>query len=311
MPPEGLPTLPKSGHLSRPEIVRFVNLAAKMGVRRVRLTGGEPLLRPDLVGIVSDLSQIRGIEDLALTTNGERLKELAGPLKQAGLKRLNVSLDSLHPRSFQKITLRDQFFSVLAGIEESKQQGFPVKVNVVVMKDINHGEVVDFARFALEYQIEVRFIEFMPLCGTGWKPELVYPLRAVRAKVEECFQLKALPAVRPDDVATCYQLTDGTLKSSIGLIPTVTEPFCHSCSRMRLSADGVIRPCLFSHTGFPVGDLLKFGASDEEICEVICQAVRNKPEGNDFYRKKNNAEHVTQLPPMNFQEMPMIRSIGG
>ena len=312
MPPEGISFLPKSAHLSRDAIVRFARIACKNGVRHIRLTGGEPLLRPDIVSIVPALSAIPELDDLALTTNGARLAALAEPLKCAGLHRVNVSLDSMDPAHFQAITLSQAFPQVMDGIAAAIAAGLALKINVVVLKGMNDVEILSFAQFAFEHDVTVRFLEFMPLCGSAWRPELVYPVGKIRDLIASHFTLREEP--RGHDAAQRFVLTDGVREGRIGLIGALSEPFCDSCARIRLSSDGKIRPCLFSNVEFNIKALLDRDAPDEDIAEAIQDAVWRKPRGSKYATDVSSVESSTSYLRVYEGEEhhnPLIHSIGG
>lgn len=314
MPPEGVALQPSSNYLTPAEIERFSRIAVKQGVTKIRLTGGEPLLRAEIVEIVERLSAISGLKDLALTTNGSRLKKLAAPLKRAGLKRINISLDSLAPLGFKKISHSDSYSNVMQGLLAALSENFPVKLNMVVMRGINDHEVPKFIEFALNNPFEeVRFIEFMPLCGTGWKPNLVYSFDELLEKIAASYRVEKIH----DDcggVAKSFLVRQGEKFARIGLITTLSEPFCGQCSRIRLSADGQIRPCLFSHVGISVRDLLRGESSDDAVTAAIVKAVWEKPEGNEFARSKMDGlpfeNTLSKLVPLR-DGNPNIRNIGG
>lgn len=307
MPPEGIPYLPKDAHLGTEAIVRFVRIATCLGIRNVHLTGGEPLLRPDLVSLVGALAQIADLEDIALTTNGARLMALAKPLKDAGLHRINISLDSMDPARFQAITLSQAFVQVIDGIAAAITVGFPMKINMVVLRGMNDDEILSFARFALEHKVSVRFLEFMPLCGSGWRPELVYPIAELRALIASHFSLQELG--RGHDAAERFAISEGARRGEIGFIGSLSEPFCDSCARMRLSSDGKIRPCLFSNTEFDVKALLDRNAPDGEIAAAIQNAVWQKPRGSK-YASLENAHYLDAYEGQE-QNNPLIHAIGG
>ena len=310
MPPEGLACLSKNELMSDDAIVRFVSIACRLGVTRIRLTGGEPLLRPGVVDLVARLAKVPGLSDLGMTTNGSRLLELALPLKKAGLHRLNISLDSLEENQFKAITLSQMFPQVIAGIAAAAQLGFPIKINVVVLRSMNDDEILDFVRLALRENVAVRFIEFMPLCGTGWKPEMVYPLTEVKKLIRLHFNLTEED--RGDFVAQSFTVSDGVRRANLGFIATLSEPFCDTCSRIRLTADGKIRPCLFSREDFPVLPLLHSGATDDEIAALLRQAVFKKPRGSDYaeYWDRHKVVNLNAYQGRE-QDTPTIRSIGG
>ncbi|MDH3216890.1 MAG: GTP 3',8-cyclase MoaA [Candidatus Krumholzibacteria bacterium] len=303
MPPEGVPLLAKSRYLSVDEITRFVSVIGRLGVTRVRLTGGEPLLRKEVVEIVDSLRRVDSVYELSMTTNGSMLASLATPLKKAGLDRLNISLDSLEPERFRRVTLYSQFGRVRSGIDAALAEGFPVKLNVVVLHGISTNEIIDFARMASDHNIEVRFLEFMPLCGTGWRPDLVYPIGRVREIIEQRFDLQELP--RDDKPAQTFSIAGGGGK--VGFIAPLSEPFCENCSRIRISADGRIRPCLFSDYEVSIGDLLRTHASEERLVAAIRYAVANKPRGSQFADEPFTSGRRDSEVSMG----PNIRSIGG
>lgn len=312
MPPEGVPVLPKSAHLDQDAIVRFARIACKNGVRHIRLTGGEPLLRPDIVAIVRDLSAIPELDDLALTTNGARLAGLAGSLKSAGLTRVNVSLDSMDPAQFQAITLSQAFPQVMDGIAAVIAARLPLKINVVVLKGMNDAEILSFAQFAFEHDVTVRFLEFMPLCGSAWRPELVYPVGKIRELIGSHFTL--CEELRGHDAAQRFVISDGKRQGRIGLIGALSEPFCDSCARIRLSSDGKIRPCLFSNVEFDIKALLDRGAPDEEIAEAIQAAVWRKPRGSKYathVSSLESSESYLKVYEGEAHRNPFIHAIGG
>ncbi len=303
-PVEGLPVMPTSFYLTPDEVRRFVEISCQMGITRVRLTGGEPLLRQDLVEIVSMIKSIKGVEDLSITTNGSRLKTKLKSLKEAGLDRINISLDSMNAERFREVTLKDCYGEVMSAVHEALRIGFPVKLNMVILKGLSQAEIIEYVSLAEKYPLEVRFLEFMPLCGTGWKQEFVLPIQTVRAIVMENFSLIKLH--RGDNVAESFKLEKGLGK--VGFIASLSESFCDQCSRIRLSADGNIQPCLFSEEKVSVKQLLRDKASDEAIKEAIREAVKRKPRGNWFrdHPFKEN-EYVDGA----VSAGPMIRFIGG
>jgi cyclic pyranopterin phosphate synthase len=290
--------------LTLDQIVRFVRIVGRVGVTRLRLTGGEPLLRADIVDVVEALKSIDSVEDLSITTNGSRLAELSAPLRRAGLDRLNVSLDSVDQRRFQAVTLSKQYKRVRAGIEEALKTGFPVKLNMVVLNGLQEREIVEFVRLAVGHDIEVRFLEFMPLCGDGWEDGLFYPISGVREIVRRHFDLEPRP--RGDRTAETFAVAGG--RGRVGFIASLSEPFCQKCSRMRLTADGKIRPCLFSEYEVPVGHLLANGGSDEAVIDAVRTAVLNKPKGNPFVDEPYREDAAGQR---QVTSGPFIRIVGG
>lgn len=305
VPPQGIPLLDSARHLTLEEIVRFVRIAAHLGISRVRLTGGEPLLRQDILAIVRALKKIPKIRDLSITTNGSRLPLMVYPLKEAGLDRLNVSLDSLSPVRFKKITASDTFSEVFNGIKLALEVGFPVKLNMVVLKDTMPNDMIEFVKLAEVYPLEVRFLEFMPLCGSNWKDDLFIPIREIRDLMKKHFALLPVPN-RFEHVAETYVLEKG--RGRVGFIGSLTESFCGHCSRIRLTADGQIFPCLFSNVHVPVGKLLKSGAADDLIAEAVREAVRAKPAGNLYHEKPFGVAEENRT---EFMDTPSIRRLGG
>lgn len=266
--------------LSYEEILRVVRIAAGFGVRKVRVTGGEPLLRPDVLSLLERLAATPGVDDLALTTNGKYLPQFAAGLRAAGVARLNVSLDSLVPEKFFALTRRDALGEVLEGIEAAVRAGFhPVKVNAVVIRGINDDEIVEFARFARETGHAVRFIEFMPLdSGHTWSMNQVVPGREVLETIRAAMPLEPLAQRSPSETAVRWGFpgADG----EIGIIAPVTAPFCGNCNRIRLTADGNLRTCLFSLVEHDLKRFLRDGSSDEDVARAIEAAVWSKEPGH-------------------------------
>ena len=293
---------PPSVHLTRSEITRFVRIAGSLGISKIRLTGGEPLLRKDICEIIRALKSIKTVEDLSITTNGSRLAEMLPALKSAGLDRINISLDSMNAKRFQEVTLVDGFRDVMQSVFLALEAGFPVKLNMVALKGLTREEILEFVGLAQSHPLDVRFLEFMPLCGEGWTPDLVLPIAEIRSLVQEHFELEEIP--RDDAPAQTFRFRSG--KGQVGFIGSLTESFCNQCSRIRLTADGNIRPCLFSETQVPIKTLLRENAPDEMIADAIREAVRIKPAGNAFRDKPFNPLEGTLR-----GAGPSIRKIGG
>jgi cyclic pyranopterin phosphate synthase len=276
MPAEGLEWLQRDEVLSYEEITRLVRVLSEMGVDEVRLTGGEPLVRRDLPVLISFLAEIPGVRDLSLTTNGVLLDRLAGPLVDAGLRRLNVSLDSLSHVRFAEITRRDALDRVLAGLEEAERHPElrPIKVNCVAIRGFTEEEVPALAELARRKPYVVRFIEFMPLdADEAWREDEVLTGGEIRALIEERWPLVEIPA-KPSSTARRFRFADGA--GEIGFVNPVSEPFCSSCDRIRLTADGQLRTCLFSRREWDLKAPLRDGATDEELAALIRFAVRHK-----------------------------------
>jgi cyclic pyranopterin phosphate synthase len=276
MPAEGLDWLDRDELLTFEEIERLVRVLASMGVDEVRLTGGEPLVRRDLPELVGMLARTPGVRDLSLTTNGVLLDRLAGPLVEAGLRRLNVSLDSLSHVRFAEITRRDALDRVLAGLAEA--QGYPelrpIKVNCVAIKGFTEDEVPALAELARRKPYVVRFIEFMPLdADEAWRGDDVLTGGEIRALIEKRWPLEEIPA-KPSSTARRFRFADGA--GEIGFVNPVSEPFCSTCDRIRLTADGQLRTCLFSRREWDLKTPLRDGSSDEKLEELLRFAVAHK-----------------------------------
>jgi GTP 3',8-cyclase len=276
MPADGLEWLERDELLTFEELERVVRVLATMGVNEVRLTGGEPLVRRDLPHLVELLAAVPGVDDLALTTNGVLLDRFAGPLVAAGLKRLNVSLDSLSHVRFAEITRRDALDRVLTGLEAAERypELRPIKVNCVAIRGFTEEEVPALAELARRKPYVVRFIEFMPLdADEAWRGDDVLTGAEIRALIEERWPLEELPA-KASSTARRFRFADGA--GEIGFVNPVSEPFCSSCDRIRLTADGQLRTCLFSRREWDLKEPLRDGASDDELAELVRFAVRHK-----------------------------------
>ena len=282
MPPEGLDWLPKPELLTDDEVVRLVRIGVEMlGITEVRFTGGEPLLRRGLTGIVAAAAALRPRPEISLTTNGIGLDRLAGPLHAAGLDRINVSLDTLREQTFAALARRDRLGDVLAGLEAAAATGLaPVKVNAVLMRGLNDDEAVPLARFCLEHGYQIRFIEQMPLDAQhGWRRDNMVTADEILSALSEEFSLTPDdPAARGSAPAEAFLVDGGPAR--IGVIGSVTRPFCGSCDRVRLTADGQIRNCLFATTESDLRGALRAGASDAEIAERWRRAVASKLPGH-------------------------------
>lgn len=263
------------------DYLRLIRLFVELGITKVRLTGGEPLLRRGLLDLIRELSGIRTIfgdrVDLALTTNGHLLDDLAVPLKQAGLDRVTVSMDAVDAPTFERITrVPGSFAAVLRGIRAAKDAGLtPVKINCVLLRGFNDDQVEGFAHFARQEDVIVRFIEFMPLEeGRLWTPEIVVPLREIVDRIGRVLPLRTLPPNEASETARRYTFEDG--RGEIGIIAPVTQAFCGACSRVRLTSDGKIRTCLFSQMEHDLYGRMRGGASDSELREYIVRTIHQK-----------------------------------
>ena len=267
--------------LSFEEITRFVRVVAELGIDRIRLTGGEPLVRADLPALVAMLRDVPGIDDIALTTNGLLLDEQAESLRAAGLDRLNISLDALSEETFERIARRKGLSKVLEGISAAQSAGFhKIRLNTVSIRGLTEAEIVPLATFARKHGLELRFIEFMPLDAEHhWAHEQVLSGAEVRASIErEIGPLEPLPVRDPSQPATDFQYTDGG--GTVGFINPVTQPFCGDCNRLRLTAEGQVRNCLFSTIEWDARALLRGGGSDEQIATLVTECVGAKKRGH-------------------------------
>ena len=281
MPAVGLPWLPRREVLTYEEIIRLAGIFLGLGVRTIRLTGGEPLMRQDVDVLVRGLYELDHGLDLSMTTNGFFLKERVHALAKAGLKRINVSLDSLQPDRFARMVRRDGdlVFRILSALAEARVAGLaPIKINAVIVRGVNDDEIAAFARLGRDHDYQVRFIEYMPLDGQGtWSMQAVVRGVEIRARVHAAFPL--LPAApNGSEPATEHRFADE--RGSIGIIASVTEPFCEHCNRVRLTADGQLRTCLFATREHNLKSLLRAGATDEEIAGFIAAAVWKKESGH-------------------------------
>jgi cyclic pyranopterin phosphate synthase len=282
MPAEGMPWLPRGELLSYEELARVARVCVEhFGFDGIRLTGGEPTVRAHLPVLVEKLAALD--VDLSLTTNGSTLRLVADDLAAAGLRRINVSLDSLRPERFAAITRRDDLGQVLDGIAAAQEAGLdPVKLNVVVMRGVNDDEIVDFATYGRDHGVQVRFIEFMPLDAQGaWTEDQVVAQAEIVATIDGVHPLEPLPATeRGADPAARWRYRDG--KGEVGVIASVTQAFCDSCDRVRLTAEGMLRHCLFASRELDLRAPLRDGATDDDLAEAIRGEVAAKWAGHQI-----------------------------
>ena len=289
---------PQSHLLQDEELLRLVRIATTVGFDRVRLTGGEPTVRPNLVNLVAGIASIPGIREIAMTTNAMRLEKLAGPLAKAGLNRVNISIDTLDAGRFYKITRFGKLEQVWRGIRAAEDAGLsPIKLNAVVVRGYNEDDIVDLARLTLDHAWDMRFIEIMPLGSIAeFQVDSVVPVAEMKIRIESA--LGALEAVEWDghNPARPYRLHGG--QGTLGFISSVTEPFCAGCDRMRLSADGRLRLCLLRDNEVDLLSSLRAGAADEDLQKLMAQGIMDKPWGHGL------AEHV-------IAESRVMSQIGG
>ena len=295
MPEQGVTLMPHSDVLSYEEIFRVVEAAAELGITKVRLTGGEPLVRLGVPELVHLITGIRAINDIALTTNGILLPKYAAELKEAGLNRVNISLDTLKPEKFRVITRCGELGDTLAGIDAAKSVGLePVKINVVVMAGVNDDEIIDFARKTVQEGWHVRFIEHMPVLDAEQMIPRLFSVSEIREKIETLGKLEPHHVAVGNGPAKYYRLPGAA--GTIGFITPVTEHFCYQCNRLRLTADGKLRPCLLSEEEIDVREALRRGATADEIKSLIIKTVACKPAGHNLAEgKSSNGRPFSQV----------------
>lgn len=297
MPEEGFPLISHDEILTYEEILRIVRIFAKEGISKVRITGGEPLVRKGIVDFISLLSEVEEIKDLSLTTNGILLKDFAHNLKKAGLKRINVSLDSLKRDRFLYITRMDGFEKVWEGILEALKVGLsPIKINMVAIMGVNDDEIESFARLTIDLPLVVRYIEFMPSGNVNnWNKKDILTIDQIKEKIEHIGKLIPIPKSEWDGPAKRYRIEGA--KGEIGLIGPISDHFCNDCNRLRLTPDGKIRTCLFSDNEIDLKELIRKGEKDEELRKRIISGLQMKPEGhhintNQFRKCQRNMSSI-------------------
>lgn len=294
MPSEDVVFMDRKHLLTFEEIERVVRVGVSLGIDKLRLTGGEPLVRKDLNVLVANLAAIDGIKDIGLTTNGVLLADQARALKDAGLERLNISLDAMTAEKFQQITRRDVFAQVIEGVNAAREAGFRIKVNAVAVRGLTEDQIVPFGEFARETGAEVRFIEFMPLdADNAWQKEKVlFGSEILKTLADGIGPLS--PITRDDDRAPASQFEFDDGVGRIGIIASVSQPFCMSCNRFRLTADGKLRNCLFSLEETDVRRLIRGDGSDSDIARAMLESIAAKKEGHEI----NTARFVQPERPM-------------
>jgi cyclic pyranopterin phosphate synthase len=288
MPKEGVSLYGPDEILRYEEILKIVKLAVSRGITKVRLTGGEPLVRKDVVSLIRQLSSLTGLQDLSMTTNGLLLADFASSLYQAGLKRVNISMDSLNPEKYQQITRGGDLQKVWAGIAAAQKVGFsPIKINVVAIAGFNDGEILDFARLTLHNPWQVRFIEYMPIGqNNSWRPEQFLTAQIIRERIESYYSLLPLETEKQSNngPARLYKIIGA--QGELGFISPISEHFCHTCNRLRITADGKLKTCLFSASEVDLKAVLRRGGQEEdierELTEKISWALAHKPLRRDF-----------------------------
>lgn len=295
MPAENVQFMKRDLLLSFEEIERVVRIGASLGIDRIRLTGGEPLVRKQLHELVRLINAVPGIRDVGLTTNGILLAEQAQSLQAAGLTRLNISLDALNPARFKQITRREGYEQVIEGIRVAQQVGFEkIKINAVSVRGLTEDEIIPFGQFARETGVEVRFIEFMPLdADNAWeRDQVLFAHEILETLTAGIMPLKPLPKQDPQAPASQFEFEDG--RGRIGMIASVSQPFCGSCNRFRLTADGKLRNCLFSLEETDIRPLLRENGTDSQIADAMRESIRAKREGHEI----NTAKFIQPDRPM-------------
>ncbi len=274
MPEHGIDWTPPTHILTDAEIIRMAQIFVGLGVRKIRLTGGEPMLRTNLMEIITQLAALKSLQTLAMTTNGIGLAEKANILRQSGLTTLTISLDTLRRDRFLNIAKRDRFNDVIDGIDAALAAGFaPLKINIVVMKDINDDEILDFVDWARDRSINLRFIEYMPFPDNHWSAAGLLPYAEMRARISEKYELLPLIA---EASAVGKDFAVVGCKASVSFITSMTESFCGTCNRLRVTADGQIKSCLFHPAEMSLRDVMRAGGSDEDVIAIIQKAVFEK-----------------------------------
>jgi cyclic pyranopterin phosphate synthase len=298
LPQESIPRLDHAEVLSYEEILRIARVAARLGVTKIRVTGGEPLVRKGVYGFLAELAALPGIEDISLTTNGVLLAENARRILDAGIRRINVSIDTLKPQRFREITGTDAFDRVWQGVRLAESLGFdPIKLNVVALQGVNDDELLDLARLSLDAPYHVRFIEYMPIGRSRLTGQPLLLVPEIKKRLGSLGRLVAVAPSQNDGPAQRYRFAGA--RGEIGFIPAISHHFCDRCNRLRLTASGQLRPCLLSDRCEDLKGPMRRGASDAEIAEIFRQTVRHKP--SDHNLAVGEAAHVCS----------QMRSIGG
>lgn len=293
MPAEGIKVKPKNEILTFEEIERLARIFADLGIKKIRITGGEPLVRNGLEKLLQQLGRISAVETLAITTNAVLLADKAQAIRDAGVSAINISLDSLRADRFQEITLRNDFHKVMSAIERVVQVGFPsVKLNAVIMGGRNDDEILDFVDFVKDKGINVRFIEFMPFPENSWNVNGVVSYAAMRARIEEKYELRPIDG-KPGDVAKDFHIVGHS--GTVSFITSMTDSFCSSCNRLRLTADGSLKTCLFYAPEISLRDAMRNAASDNELRQMILDTVLEKPEAHPPAEELANSENRTMV----------------
>ncbi len=270
--------------LSYEELLRIVGVAVDMGISKIRITGGEPLVRRGVMDFITQMAAIEGLDDIRLTTNAVLLEKYASKLYAAGVKKVNISLDTLQPERFEKITGCDRFAAVWKSIEKVVELGFsPVKVNMVVMRGINDDELLDFAKLSLERPLQIRFIEFMPIgASSRWNKDTYMSADEIKERISVLGSLTPTTKGKADGPARVYKLGAESSEGTLGFISPISHHFCDRCNRLRLTSEGRLRSCLLSDKETDLKSVIRNGCTDDEIRETMLAAIRNKPKGHQM-----------------------------
>jgi cyclic pyranopterin phosphate synthase len=308
MPLDEYEWIDKKEILTFEEIARLARLFVQIGVEKIRLTGGEPLVRRNVERLVAELSGLGGLKDLCLTTNGSLLAEKAAALRAAGLGRINVSIDTLDAGKFKRMTKRGDLEKVLEGLFAAKAQGFhPIKINAVIERGVNDGDVLDLVEFSRENGMAIRFIEYMDVGNVnGWTSEKLVPKKEILERINARYPLREVGRAEGSAPAVDYEFVDG--RGELGVIASVTEPFCSSCTRLRLTADGKLVTCLFSQVGHDVKSLLRAGSTDGDIIEFIASLWRQRKDR--YSAERLEALRSANYDPRTHKKIEMI-TLGG
>jgi len=283
-PQDLIPKLSHAEILTYEEILRVVRIATRLGISKVRVTGGEPLVRKGVYEFLNELTATEGLKDVSLTTNGVMLKDNLGKIKAAGISRINISLDTLNPAKYHEITGYDEFNRVWQGIEKAHQMGFyPIKLNIVALKGINDEEFAEMARLSFQYPFHIRFIEYMPIGRSDFNPDTLLLAPEIKSRISDLGNLVAVQEDEHDGPARRYKYEDSI--GEIGFIPALSQHFCNKCNRLRLTASGQLRPCLLSDHQEDLKEAVRQNCSDQQLADIFIKAVRQKPSDHNLVNK--------------------------
>ena len=283
-PQDLIPKLSHADILTYEEILRVVRIATCLGISKVRVTGGEPLVRKGVYDFLSELTGIAGLKDVSLTTNGVLLKDNLAKIQAAGISRINISLDTLDPLKYREITGYDEFSRVWQGIEKAHQMGFyPIKLNIVALKGINEDELAEMARLSFQYPFHIRFIEYMPIGRSDFSPDSLLLAPEIKSRISNLGKMVAVQENEHDGPARRYKFENAI--GEIGFIPALSQHFCNRCNRLRLTASGQLRPCLLSDQQEDLKEVIRKGGSDRQVADVFTKTVRHKPSDHNLVSK--------------------------